>query len=477
MRCHRLAGRDARRHLGQLQGRRQHVALADSGHQRIARPPVVADRRLLPPLVGNDAGIFAGDVDAGARAQAQAARHLGDALDSQFLRKLVIKDIAGLANASRHIDGTVPPALPAMELAFAEIDIALAVRREAGAEPGLQRRHQDRNLEGRPRGVLPGDGLVGLRPVGVVANLFPVGDADPIGEQVGVVAGRGHQRQDLARVNLHDGHGGRVLVDQPVRDESLQSHIQGHYDIVARFRLDPPVIDFLNLASEIVDHEFLGSHLAAQGLLELVFDTGLADAVGRQLQRRVAVLRHFVLVDRADITHHMRRHIALRVKTSQFLFDGNAGKVGRIDFDAAYLFPGQFLADRHRQKSAPALLYLAQHPLTLFRRNHNDARQRIQCRLDIAGQIGPQVELVVQRVDCQRLAVPVDDIAAGRRQQANIDAVVLGHQAIAVAFQHLQRIKTPAQPGQQQQLAAGQQRGPAGKDIGSAFFGHFGINP
>ena len=65
----------------------------------------------------------------------------------------------------------------------------------------------------------------------------------------------------------------------------------------------------------------------------------------------------------------------------------------------------------------------------------------------------------------ERDAEAVEDAAARRRQQPQIDAVLLGQDRVPVVLQDLQLVHPRRQRGGEQRLAAGQQRGAAGQSL------------
>src|SRR5262249_49162589 len=62
-------------------------------------------------------------------------------------------------------------------------------------------------------------------------------------------------------------------------------------------------------------------------------------------------------------------------------------------------------------------------------------------------------------------AKPVEDAAARRDQEPQIDAVLVGQHPIAVFFDDLQLVEPPAESGDQRDLAAGEQCRPAAEQL------------
>jgi hypothetical protein len=82
----------------QLQRRRRHVALADADADGIAREPhlrfLAAEGVLLPLSRGQDAGLFAGNVDARGRAETELLQIVVDVVDAHLVRQIVEVDVA-----------------------------------------------------------------------------------------------------------------------------------------------------------------------------------------------------------------------------------------------------------------------------------------------------------------------------------------------------------------------------------------------
>src|SRR5262249_49854889 len=106
-------GDEPRRHGGELQGRCQHVALADRGADRLAGLPGNAVMAELPGAARDDALVLARHVEIELEAEAEAVRHRGDLIDAEALAHLVEEDVAGLLDGVAHVDAAVAALLPA----------------------------------------------------------------------------------------------------------------------------------------------------------------------------------------------------------------------------------------------------------------------------------------------------------------------------------------------------------------------------
>src|SRR5206468_5599801 len=86
---------DARRHDGELQRRAVHVALADAEVEGVAVLPRLADLFLLPGARRLVARRLARQPELAYPAEAQAGRHVADAIDAGAASRLVEEAVAG----------------------------------------------------------------------------------------------------------------------------------------------------------------------------------------------------------------------------------------------------------------------------------------------------------------------------------------------------------------------------------------------
>ena len=96
--------------------------------------------------------------------------------------------------------------------------------------------------------------------------------------------------------------------------------------------------------------------------------------------------------------------------------------------------------------------------------------ERVERGFEIARLLRHDNDLIVLPVVGDRNAGAVEDAAASRRQQPQIDAVLVGQEAVAVFFEDLQVVHTAGKDARQRRLAAGEQRRPAGETLLSLGF-------
>ena len=230
----------------------------------------------------------------------------------------------------------------------------------------------------------------------------PVRRRDPEDEAVGIEAGRGGQRQDVA-VGHVDHRGGRAVVAHPLHRVVLEADIEGELQVLAGGALDP---------AELAHHPAGGAHfdlqrsgLAPELRLEPGLDPGLADLEARDLQQRIGVLelREIALGHRADIAHHVRRARPVRIVAAESHLRNHARQHRRIRRDPHHVVPGQVLGDHHRHEGA-ARRHLLQRPLAGRGVERHDRRQPRQHHLRIARLLPHHDDAVVLPVAGQAAA-------------------------------------------------------------------------
>ncbi len=121
------------------------------------------------------------------------------------------------------------------------------------------------------------------------------------------------------------------------------------------------------------------------------------------------------------------------------LFDGDAGEFGDRDLDPRHLVPAQIGAHHQRDEAVPAP-GVAQHAAAVGIADLDQRAERGQRRLEIAGLLGHDDDPIILPVIGERDAEAVEDAPARRRQQPQIDAVLVGKDGVAVLFEDLQLI-------------------------------------
>ncbi len=149
--------------------------------------------------------------------------------------------------------------------------------------------------------------------------------------------------------------------------------------------------------------------------------------------------------------------------------DTDARQRWRIHTDPADFFPCQVFSHRDRHETAPAADFL-QDPFHIVFFKLDNPRQLGQNRNHVFRLFGHQNSLIILNVDGQIIAVAVNNEAAWRRNEPEVDTVFLGQHQIAFRLDHLQVVHPPDKAAEHRHFCAGQQRRPAGKDLRSCPF-------
>jgi len=123
---------------------------------------------------------------------------------------------------------------------------------------------------------------------------------------------------------------------------------------------------------------------------------------------------------------------------------------------AGFSASGTFLMVAAMAASAPA-----QHAAPVSLGHLDQPAERIERRLEIGGLLRYDDDPVIAAVLGHRHAETIDNAATRRRQQPQVDAVLLGKNRVPVLLQYLQLVHPPGKSGGQQRLAAGEQSGTA----------------
>ena len=241
-------------------------------------------------------------------------------------------------------------------------------------------------------------------------------------------------------------------------DEFLHRHVEPEDDVLAR--LPRPAAKLAHDAAIGVDLDLAGAGEAAQLRVLRLLDPALADAEIGQFEQRVA--GQILFGNRRDIAQHMRGDRAVGVIPDETLFDRHAGQFRNRDLDARHLLPAQIGAHDDRNKGVLAAR-LAQDAALFGLAELDHAAERPQRRLDIAGLLRHDDDAVIAPVVGEGDAEAVEDAPAHRRQQPQIDAVLLGEDRIAVALQDLQLVQAGDQRGAEHPLPRREQGGPPGQ--------------
>ena len=158
----------------------------------------------------------------------------------------------------------------------------------------------------------------------------------------------------------------------------------------------------------------------------------------------------------------MRGERAIGIIPDKALFDRHPRQFRNRDLDARHLLPAQIVADNDRNKAVLAAR-LAQHAALFGLAELHDAAQRPQCCCEINGLFRHNDDAEVSPVVGEGDAKPVEDPSTHRREQPQVDAVLLREHRISITLQDLQLVQAGDQCGSQHTLPHGKQRSPAGE--------------
>src|SRR6266851_4588149 len=420
---------EARRHDRKLQRRRRDIALADAGADRLAQLPGNALGAELPLRRRNEPGALVGHVDAERRAQPHARSHRGHAIDPRPSAGLVEVHVAGMLNGVAQRYRAVTALLPTMELDVTEREVAGAcegrLRRD---DAGLERRQRHHRLEGGAGRVGAADGLVAERRALVVLDALPRRLAHARDEPARVIARARNHGQHLAGPRIHQDAGRALLGGAAPRGKLLQRHVDAEDRLLTGNAL--LTRQLAHDAPEGIHLDLAGAGAAAQVEVVRLLDAFLADAEVGQLEQRI-VARQFLFRDRGNIAQDVRGLLAERIVADEALLDRHARQLQRVDLDARHLFPAQIFAD-HDGHEAVLAANVAQHPATIRFAQRDQRTDSLERRLDIAGLLGHEHDAVGRAVVGENGAEAVDDAAARRRHQTDVDAVLIRQHRIAV---------------------------------------------
>ena len=472
-------GRQRGRGVGQLQHGEVVVALADAERDGLAAVPLL----LLGPLVGGalpvgrrqHAARFARDVDAGDLAKTQRLHEVVDGVDTHVVGQLVVVHVAGLDDAAVQIDRAQRVAR-AEGVAGKRPRAAVHDGGAGAALAGFQRGQRHEGLVGRAGRVGAADGAVEQRLVERVVQLVPGFVVDAFDKEVGVVRGLADEGQDLT-VLWVDGDQRAAPLAVHLFDELLQLDVDRQPHRIARRR---------RVAGQPAHRVAAGRgfHLldaggAVQHAFVAAFHAQLADVVGAAVVGRLVGILDalfFLLVDAADVAHHVRAGLAHRVGAKQPRLDLDARKAVALGGKARHLFVGQAHADRQRFEVARILLQ-ALEAAAVARRDLDHLRDGVNRLVGRAAQArGREFQRVGLVVGGQHDAVAVEDFAAVRHDRYHRRAVGLGALRQFFVPQHLQRVQPPGQQPERRHHAQRDHRQPHAKahQIGFdvADFGH-----
>ena len=426
------------------------VALADREVDVVAHRPrpirqVLAEEPVAPCRGGQEPAELTGQIDAGWPADAQPVRPLLQCLGPAVVdarTERVEEHVRGHLERLAQGECAVWRAARVLEGDAADLDRAGVVdegiRRERAA---LQAGDRSDELERRAGRVLTADRAVEQgRPVGRRRERLVASLGERLGEDVGVKAGRGPERQHLAVTGIHR-HEGPASVAQPgdrLLALALEAEVDRELEVLPLEGLAKGQL--ARRAPERVDLHAAGAVDAAQIAVVAVLDPVLADdgALMDALE-----LEHLQLAgaDGPDGSEHVGADVAVRVLAEVDAGDRDPGKLVlaleevRVEVARSVGLDGRGRVGHERVLAAhlgvDLVRRLADHGAQAL---VQDAAARTGGR-ELAG-----VDLHRDRyaiVD-QHGAVAIDDVAARRRDRDVADPVVVRLRPVLVAREDLE---------------------------------------
>ena len=219
-------------------------------------------------------------------------------------------------------------------------------------------------------------------------------------------------------------------------------------------------VELAHHAAHRIDLDLDGAGAAAQIVLERAFRALLAEAHGGELQHGIVAAVQVLVGDAAGVADDVAHQLAFGIVAALAQVDEHARKIGRVELEPRHLFPVQVLA-HHRRLGVAAAGQLAQQADLVGLGEAEDLVEPVDQHLRTAAAVRAHHGAIVVAVDRQRLAGAVEDQPARRRQQAEVDSVLLRHGGEALRVQYLQLIEASGQGRQQQRLRTAQQQGAA----------------
>ena len=191
-----------------------------------------------------------------------------------------------------------------------------------------------------------------------------------------------------------------------------------------------------------IDLELALPAVPAKGGFESALGSGLANLHGVEAQDRIVVDGE--LLDPADVTGDMAHRNAVIVVASPCRAGLDARKLRSQKIDGRHLIEGEVARDRER-RSDPELPRLVREQRPLLRGQRHDVRQKLQALFEIAAfrMANCNVEALV--VGSEQDAAALHQPAALRRQELDLDPVVVGQRRVALPLEHLNLVEPRAE--------------------------------
>ena len=138
------------------------------------------------------------------------------------------------------------------------------------------------------------------------------------------------------------------------------------------------------------------------------------------------------------------------------------GQIRGVYLYSGYITPIEILAHGYRHETA-ATAYFTQNTVAFVILQRDDPRQRIEHRIDVVDLFGDQCDPVVFLVNGKCAPVTIHDRATRRRQQPQIDPVLICQCLVLVGFNYLELVHPSRQQAEQQHLATTEKCDPPGE--------------
>ena len=250
------------------------------------------------------------------------------------------------------------------------------------------------------------------------------------------------------------------MLGQLLGGEALQVEIDGEQRVRAGLALG--AVELAHDAAHGIDLDLDGAGAAAQIVLQRTLHALLAEAHGGERQHRVVAAVEVLVRDAAGIADDVAHQLAFGIVARLAEIDEHAGQVGRVELEPRHLLPAEILA-HHDGLGVAAAAQLAQQPRALGLAEAQDLVEPLDQHLRAAAAVGGRHGAEIVAVDGERLAGAVEDQAARRRQQAEVDAVLFGQRREAPGLEHLELVEPADQRRHQHRLRAAQQQGAPGE--------------
>ena len=261
-------------------------------------------------------------------------------------------------------------------------------------------------------------------------------------------------------IDVDHHHRTGLMVLQPLGGEALQVEIDGEERV--RSGLAFGAVELAHDAADGIDLDLDGAGAATQVVLERALHALLAEADGGELQQRIVAAGEVLVRDAAGIADDVAHQLALGIVARLAEIDEHARQVGGVELEPRHFLPAEILAHHHGLGVAVAA-QLAQQAVALGLADIEDLVEPLDHDLGAAAAIRRHHGAEVVAVDGERLAGAVEDQPARRRQQAEVDAVLLGQRGEALGVEDLQLVEPTGQRRQQHRLRATEQQGAAGE--------------